>query len=271
MKKIHSKSIQPHKTNISFVQGPTGPTGPTGPKGPTGPTGPTGSSGPTGPTGITGPSGPSGDTGSNGISNYIGVYAYTSSDLINTTFTISLPSTTAVIDVIVSGGGGLSEISSYDPSTNNTTTFGSGGSGGVQYISRFRVNSNLQLYGSMTQSDVSYGTTTVFGITSPTNLIICTANGGSPSTGNSPGNNGTTTQSFTNCIYYNGYYTTGSNGATNVSATNDIYVLSAASTILLSISESSISQGQGWYLPLNNTYSQIERGNGGIIIYAYSS
>ncbi len=267
-------------TGITGQTGPIGYTGYTGPYGPIGYTGPTGSTGYTGvdgPTGITGPTGsigndgPTGSTGTSYINNYIGVYEYISSDLINTTFNISLPSNTSMIDVIISGGGGLSGISSYDPSTNATTTFGSGGSGGVQYISRFRINSNLQFYGSMTQTDASYGTTTVFGITSPTNLVICTANGGSPSTNNTKGNIGTITQSFTNCVYYTSYYTDGYDGTTNVGATTDLYVVSAISSILLSTGYESISQGQGWLLPLNSTYSEIERGNGGIIIYAYSS
>ncbi len=293
MKKIiTNQNIKPHGLINKFIQGPIGPTGPTeptgfsgytgytGPYGPTGYTGQTGSTGYTGyygPTGITGPTGmigndgPTGSTGTSYINNYIGVYEYISCDLINTTFNISLPSNSAVIDVIISGGGGLSGISSYDPSTNDTTTFGAGGCGGVQYISRFRINSNFQFYGSITQTDVSYGTNTVFGITSPTNLVITTANGGNPSTNNITGISGTTTQPFKNCVYYESYYTDGSDGTTNVGATTDLYVVSGKSTILISTGYESISQGQGWLLPLNSTYSEIERGNGGIIIYAYSS
>lgn len=269
MKNIHFyKNIKPYGLTSNLLPGPTGPTGPTGP---IGSTGIIGQMGVTGPTGNTGPIGQTGYTGSTMINNFISVYEYISSDLINTTFNITLPSTTAVIDVIVSGGGGLSGISSYDPSTNDTTTFGAGGSGGVQYISRFRVNSNLQFYGTITQTDLSYGTTTTFGLSSPTNIVICTANGGNPSIDISYGTNGTTTQNLTNCIYYTSYYTGCSDGATNVGATSDKYVVSSNSTILLGTDYKTISQGQGWYLPLNNTYSEIERGNGGIIIYAYSS
>ncbi len=261
-------------TGYTGIYGPTGITGYTGPIGYTGYTGVTGTYGPTGGTGPTGPigtDGPTGQTGTSYTNNYIGVYEYTSSDLINTTFNISLPSNTAVIDVIVSGGGGLSGLSSYDPSTNDTTTYGSGGSGGVQYISRFRVNSNLQFYGTMTQTDASYGATTTFGLSSPTNLVICSATGGHPSTNSSIGSNGSTTQTFTNCIYYTSYYIPGTTGATNVGATDDVYVYSANSIILSATDYKTVSQGQGWILPLNSTYSEIERGNGGIIIYAYSS
>lgn len=268
MKKVHYNNITPFGIHLM-----TGPTGIPGPIGPTGYTGPIGNFGPTGPTGLTGPTGYTGSTGPAGPSNsnnFIGKYIFTSTDICNNSY-LTLPSNTAIIDIIIAGGGGTSGIISYDPSTNITTTMGAGGCGGVQYISRFRYNSSIQLYGSVSQTDLSYGNHVTLGISGPINTTICTAYGGYPSTSNLIGTDGSRNQIFKNCIYYASSNIPGNNGTTNENATTDLYVISDEATLLVSTGDQSLSNGEGWILPLNDTYSSIPAGIGGIIIFAYSS
>lgn len=223
--------------------------------------------GPRGPRGFTGARGPRGFRGFKGTTNLNSIDIYTS-----TSGTINLLDTTTHIDIFVCGGGGDSP---YDNSTlTNVSVSGGGGSGGVQCISNFRVTSSTTLtYNTSTVS--GYGRTYILNMISPYNTVICTATGGQDAvheSGGLPGTNGTTTQTFTNCIYYTSYLKTGDSGYSGsyVSKTiNPGYAL----TLYGQPNDSIASMGNGASWIINTTGITLFKQNadvGGIIIYQYS-
>ncbi len=290
-----------------FQMGPTGLTGPNGFDGYTGPIGSTGytgltgpigfygcdgfigdngSTGLTGPTGFTGMNGMTGITGSNGpdgqfYSRLIQKYVYTIGSLINnqtityyTQYSVTLPTNTTVIDVILCGGGGSSTYS-IDGSTLSSS---SGGSGNVLHLSRIRVNeTNQNIFITFVPVTSTIGTCVTFTIDSYItvyndnihNIITVHSNGGHNAVIGTVSSNGSYT---TNSISLQEYYTSYIDSATiqtwNVGDDIDIV---GAYPILDDDDVQSFSRGES--IQITGTNSDVitttPAGIGGIIIYCY--
>jgi hypothetical protein len=272
--------------DLTGPTGETGETGMTGPKGssgldltgPTGHTGETGHTGMTGPTGssgldLTGPTGPTGETGHTGHTGYTGMtgptgysitgptgpvssrlisitpYYVNSTNILDETFDISIPSNTLYIDAIVCGGGG-------SITTVDNIKYG-GGSGGCCILKNIYVNTSMIFTGSF-QSSTSNGNNALFKFTiNNTTYSIVTSYGGK---------NGDYLSilssidlySSANYLYYKDLYLSGTFSTTNVTGS---YPLN-----LSILGYESYGRGEGY---LDNEY--ILAGTGCIIILCYSN